>query len=426
MAKTWGAKSLGHALTAMALSVVLGVSACGGNMPLSNMFGGGDRTVEGVASAFPPPTPDARGVVTYGTYQVMIARDGDSLPEMAARVGLLAEQLAAHNGLPVSYSPRPGEVIALPENVGGDPVTASIWSEEIAASAIDNAGIGAGIGAAPLPPIGGAAPLPGAAAAAADNPFANGQGDTVIDPIRHRVRSGETAFSIARRYGVSTTALASWNGLDNEMTVRENQELLIPVLNDAETRTALLGQPQAAPAPVAPQATNAPGTATPIAPPPSSSTPLPDNEDLAAVENPPSPNLIEDRTPAPEPAASPAQLAPPVSGASVLRGYAPTGNPRNEGIDFAAAAGTPVTAAGDGEVALVSESLGELGTIVLVRHPGNLMTVYGRVTDVALEKGDSVSRGQRIGVVADGATPNVHFEVREGTASVDPGPYLGL
>ncbi len=63
---------------------------------------------------------------------------------------------------------------------------------------------------------------------------------------------------------------------------------------------------------------------------------------------------------------------------------------------------------------------------MLVRHPDNLMTVYGRITGVTLEKGDTVSRGQKIGVVADGNPANLHFEVRRGTASVDPAPFLGL
>ncbi|MEO0914555.1 MAG: M23 family metallopeptidase, partial [Pseudomonadota bacterium] len=68
--------------------------------------------------------------------------------------------------------------------------------------------------------------------------------------------------------------------------------------------------------------------------------------------------------------------------------------------------------------------LGGLGTILLVRHANDLLTVYGRITGVTLQKGDKVSRGQNIGVVADGSPPNLHFEIRRGTESVDPAPYL--
>ena len=61
----------------------------------------------------------------------------------------------------------------------------------------------------------------------------NGQTEPLIDPVRHRVEAGETAYSIARLYGVSVTALASWNGLGPDLAVRENQELLIPIVGDA-------------------------------------------------------------------------------------------------------------------------------------------------------------------------------------------------
>ena len=81
-------------------------------------------------------------------------------------------------------------------------------------------------------------------------------------------------------------------------------------------------------------------------------------------------------------------------------------------------------AAGDGTVALVSESLGGLGTIVLIRHSNDLMTVYGRVSDVSVSKGQTVSQGQSIGKVATSDSPTMHFEVRVGTESVDPTRYL--
>jgi lipoprotein NlpD len=84
-----------------------------------------------------------------------------------------------------------------------------------------------------------------------------------------------------------------------------------------------------------------------------------------------------------------------------------------------------VRAAGPGEVALISESLGDLGTIVIIRHPDDVMTVYGRVANVTVERGQTVAQGQSIGSVAGGPSPELHFEVRRGTESVDPAAYLG-
>jgi len=123
----------------------------------------------------------------------------------------------------------------------------------------------------------------------------------------------------------------------------------------------------------------------------------------------------------------PGRFLRPVSGPVAL-GFGPRADGgRNEGVDFAAPAGAPVRAAADGEVALVSEALGGLGTIVLLRHPDELLTVYGRLADVRVAKGEIVARGQRIGAVAapePPAEPRMHFEIREGAEAVDPMAYL--
>lgn len=395
---------------ALILGLVLPVSACEtGYGTIDNLFRSEPRADIAAQPTLPRPGPDSRGVITYNSYQVMVARDGDTIASMAQRVGLQPRELAEHNGLPGGYRPRPGEVLALPRMVGGSPAD-NVWNPSIASSAIDSAPIGAApIGTGPI--AGG-----GAQNALSDNPFRNGQPDRVIDPIRHRVQAGETAFSIARRYGVSVTALASWNGLDREMRLRENQELLIPIVDQGAARVA---------------SANAPGTPSAIAPPPSAADALPRNQNTAAVQPPPSPNLAA-ATPAPAPAAAaaPAPAAPrsqflvPVSGGKVIQDYDPSGPKKSEGIDYGAPAGTKVIAAADGEVALISEAVNSLGTIVLIRHNDNLITVYGRITDVKLKKGDRVSRGQQIGVIAPGNPPNLHFEVRRGTQSVDPKPFL--
>ncbi|MEM1159848.1 MAG: M23 family metallopeptidase, partial [Pseudomonadota bacterium] len=68
-----------------------------------------------------------------------------------------------------------------------------------------------------------------------------------------------------------------------------------------------------------------------------------------------------------------------------------------------------------------------LGTIVLLRHADELLTVYGRVDGVSVAKGDIIRRGQQIGVVSDAAAPaepRMHFEVRRGATVLDPTQFL--
>jgi murein DD-endopeptidase MepM/ murein hydrolase activator NlpD len=121
------------------------------------------------------------------------------------------------------------------------------------------------------------------------------------------------------------------------------------------------------------------------------------------------------------------KLVKPVDGPIAVGFNKGAGPARNDGVDFAAPAGAPVVSAADGEVALVSQSLGGLGTIVLVRHADDLLTVYGRVDGVLVNKGDLVRSGQQIGVVSDAAAPaepRMHFEVRRGAESLDPTDFL--
>lgn len=326
------------------------------------------------------PPQNANGVISYPDFKVIVARDGDTISDLAGRVGLQDVVLARYNGLPLNYILRGGDRLALPEGAQVDAVQQG-WTPEVVTGALDR--------------------LPDGPAAA--NPPAPG-GRT---PIRHNVEPGETAFSIARLYGVSVTALASWNGLDSDLTVAPGRSLLIPssIQNAPDT---------VAEDPVV----NEPGVQTDITPPPSAANPLPENEDVVVI--PEGPNLAEDRTP-PAPTV---KMRKPVDG-TVLRPYsAAPGRSKNDGIDYATAKGAAVRASAAGDVALVSPSVG-LGQIILIRHADNLITVYGRLSsDVKVKKGDKVRAGQIIGTVEDGDPPSLHFEIRRGTEAIDPTPFL--
>ncbi|HBG98161.1 MAG TPA: hypothetical protein DDY29_05350 [Rhodobacteraceae bacterium] len=63
-------------------------------------------------------------------------------------------------------------------------------------------------------------------------------------------------------------------------------------------------------------------------------------------------------------------------------------------------------------------------TIVLIRHAGNINTVYDNVTSVTVEQGDTVRRGQAFAEVAQGDPQALRFGVGIGTESTDPLPYL--
>jgi murein DD-endopeptidase MepM/ murein hydrolase activator NlpD len=355
---------------------------------------GFSRNVE-IPASTARPAADNRGVISYPSFQVAVARKGDTVATLAARVGLPAADLARYNGLTPGVALREGEVMALPTRVAEpSPATGALTTGPIggtsdqidvttlAGSAIDRAEAS---GAA-------AAPAPAAPAAA---------GPAGSEPLRHKVVRGETAYTIARAYNVSVRALADWNGLGPDLSVREGQYLLIPV-----------AAPGAAPATsTAPEPK--PGQGSPTPNPPSAATPLPANEAAASTDlAPPSPDLGAQRS-------TQSRLAMPVDG-RIIREYV---KKKNDGIDISAAAGAPVKAAEDGVVAAITKDTEQV-PIIVIRHKDNLLTVYAGVDAITVKKGDTVKRGQVIAKVRAANPPFLHFEVREGFESVDPVPYL--
>jgi septal ring factor EnvC (AmiA/AmiB activator) len=95
---------------------------------------------------------------------------------------------------------------------------------------------------------------------------------------------------------------------------------------------------------------------------------------------------------------------------------------RWNGVGIAAAAGTPVRAAAAGLVAL-AQSIGTYGFTVIVQHGGGDYSVYGSLQRADVRVGDTVGRGQTLGVVGSAdpdLPPHLHFEVRPGGRAVDP------
>ncbi|WP_435167870.1 LysM peptidoglycan-binding domain-containing protein [Falsirhodobacter sp. 1013] len=319
------------------------------------------------------PQPDAQGVIRYPTYQVAVARPGDTVGSIAARVGVDPATLAQHNALAPDTVLRGGEVIALPQGTGGL-ATASAAPMAPVATGIQTGAIdvttlaSSAIASAPVS----SAPAPSAAVPAAAAPASGSQ------PAQHRVQRGETAYSIARTYSVSPKALAEWNGLDANLSLREGQVLMIPTGGAAPAATQT-----AAAAPAA----ATPAVATPAA--------------------------------APKPTTSGARFAMPASG-SIIRPYQ---KGKNEGVDIGAPAGSPVVAAADGTVAAITKDTDQVPILVL-RHPDNTLTVYAGIDAVAVAKGASVTRGQTVAKIRATNPAFLHFEVRKGFESVDPAPYL--
>jgi len=100
----------------------------------------------------------------------------------------------------------------------------------------------------------------------------------------------------------------------------------------------------------------------------------------------------------------------------------------HSGIDIDAPYGTPVRAAGDGDV--LDESMGAgYGKQVVLDHGHDLLTVYGHLSGIAVVPGQHVIRGQVIGYVGQSGRatgPHLHYEVRVHNVPVNPHKYLRM
>lgn len=109
-----------------------------------------------------------------------------------------------------------------------------------------------------------------------------------------------------------------------------------------------------------------------------------------------------------------------------------TGEERfHQGTDIAAPEGTPVLAAWEGRVEIAGW-LGGLGFAVVISHDnGSRETRYGHLSQILVEPGQTVSKGQPIGLVGStgmSTGPHLHFEIweKEGEQWIvkDPTPAL--
>jgi len=96
------------------------------------------------------------------------------------------------------------------------------------------------------------------------------------------------------------------------------------------------------------------------------------------------------------------------------------------GLDIHSSAGDPIHAVADGQVIAAGRS-GAYGLRVMVDHQAGLVSLYAHASEILVDAGDRVRRGEPIALV--GATgnatgPHLHFELRWGGGTVDPRTVL--
>ena len=320
--------------------------------------------------------PDQRGIITYDTYQILIANGSETIGQIATRLGINKEKLALYNGLIPNYRPRAEEMIALPEDQF---ISSSGWSTEITSAAIESV------------------------------PAKDRKLSSANNPLRHRIKKGDTVYSLARKYKVSVNSIATWNGLGPDLEIKTGREIIIPAAASSVSKTKKLSITSAEEP---------------------SEDKIKIEKTVPRVKSVDASNSLEqfedvkDNNVLPE--AKVISVKPfiaPVDGKIVSFYSQDKGSQNNNGIDYSTEIGATVKAVSNGTVVLISDIVGGEGKIVLIRHNVELITIYGRLTNVLVVKGDQVIQGQKIGgVIQEAGTENglMHFEVRRGMQSIDP------
>jgi murein DD-endopeptidase MepM/ murein hydrolase activator NlpD len=120
----------------------------------------------------------------------------------------------------------------------------------------------------------------------------------------------------------------------------------------------------------------------------------------------------------------------------------------HNGIDIGGAAGSTITAAEEGTVVAAGNQdlyckRGAYGKFVVIRHPNNLVTLYGHMSKLNVTAGQRVARGETIGYMGNTGYAfgvHLHFTLYDGTTfamggsrscgpmptggDLDPRPYL--
>jgi peptidase M23-like protein/putative peptidoglycan binding protein len=107
-------------------------------------------------------------------------------------------------------------------------------------------------------------------------------------------------------------------------------------------------------------------------------------------------------------------------------GWIPPGR-WHTGLDFPAASGTTVEAAGRGTVAFAGWNSGGYGYLIVVRHRLGFESWYAHLSAIGASQGQYVVGGTpigRVGSTGHSTGPHLHFEVRRFGSPIDPTPRL--
>lgn len=380
-------------------------------------------TVVPAAKPFKTAEPDAvRNASAAPHAAEIVVREGETISGLARQYHVPADAIIKVNGLDAGKGIRTGQKIVIPAYAYSSKAEPKVADNAKPATPKQPAGAPEKVAVLPQQPKvkdGKSAAQVDASAAASGSKNAKpapqmaeakpaGAGGT------YTVQQGDSLSSIARKTGVSATALKQANGMKDGL-LKIGQTLKVPTGGTVAVASAKPAATAAKPTvdPVTTATTQPPEKTTPSETLASYTPPKKDAKVIQQAE--------DDDAVAPD-ATGIGKMRWPVRG-RVISGF----GSGKDGVDIAVPEGTPIKAAENGVVIYAGDGLKEFGNTVLVRHENGLVTVYGHASSIEVQRGQKVKRGQEIALSGMSGTtdsPKLHFEVRKNSAPVDPSGYL--
>lgn len=198
---------------------------------------------------------------------------------------------------------------------------------------------------------------------------------------QYTVQSGDTLYSIAFRYGLDYSRLASANNIDPPYTIFVNQKIR---LKGAAKKKSSRRQKTVA----------------------KSTTKKPRKQVVRKSQS------------------SKLNWQWPIPG-EVILAFSTTGRV-NKGVDIRGRLGESVAAAADGVVVYAGGGLRGYGKLVIVKHNDHFLSAYGHNRAILVKEGEKVKGGQVVAEIGSSGLDQemLHFEIRRDGKPEDPLLYL--
>jgi len=206
-------------------------------------------------------------------------------------------------------------------------------------------------------------------------------------PATYKVRSGDTLYSIAWRYGLDFHVLARWNGIKPPHTIYAGQTLRLRQRSKKTSRKTVVKKKATPTNSVSSKSRKKAVT-------PSRRQPVASSKGL--------------------------KWKWPTQG-KVRKGFSAS-DPARQGIEIGGSSGQRIAASESGRVVYAGSGLIGYGRLVIIKHSKNYLSAYGRNRKLLVKEGAQVKKGQAIAEMGNSGSggPSLHFEIRKNGEPVNP------